>query len=329
MRPSPLPCLLLVAALLSAAASAQSLKPLAEVLEPATAQAPAVVVAVHDALISSELAALVKQVAVEVGERVERGALLVALDAADYRLALERALAQREAAAARLDLAVQRRARAEELGQGGFASADERLARATEEAQARAELRAAELAVAAARRDLARCEIRAPFDGIVRRRHAQLGSLVGPGSPLLELVADREVEVRAQVQAQDAASLDQARALRLQTASGEWPLELALVSSLVEPGARSREARLRFVGEPLPPGTEGRLLWQRPAGLLPADWVLRRKGQLGVFIAEQGRARFVPLPGAQEGRPVAVDLPASTLLVAVGRDALQDGDPLP
>ena len=37
-------------------------------------------------------------------------------------------------------------------------------------------------------------------------------------------------------------------------------------------------------------------------------------------------AVFTPLPGAQEGRPVAVELPNGTEVIVRGRDRLQDGD---
>jgi hypothetical protein len=61
-------------------------------------------------------------------------------------------------------------------------------------------------------------------------------------------------------------------------------------------------------------------------GLLPANLVIRRNGELGVFVHRAGKAVFKPLPGAQEGRPVAVELPSGTEVIVRGRDRLQDGD---
>jgi hypothetical protein len=34
------------------------------------------------------------------------------------------------------------------------------------------------------------------------------------------------------------------------------------------------------------------------------------------------------LPGAQEGRPAETELPPETEVIVVGRDRLQDGDPV-
>jgi hypothetical protein len=56
---------------------------------------------------------------------------------------------------------------------------------------------------------------------------------------------------------------------------------------------------------------------------------VRRPNGLGVFVQQgsgaQATARFVPLPGAQEGRASAVALPADTLLIVRGQAALQHG----
>jgi hypothetical protein len=53
---------------------------------------------------------------------------------------------------------------------------------------------------------------------------------------------------------------------------------------------------------------------------------MRRGGQLGVFVLETDRARFVALPGAEEGRPADSTLPGATLLIDEGRQRLRDGD---
>jgi hypothetical protein len=68
--------------------------------------------------------------------------------------------------------------------------------------------------------------------------------------------------------------------------------------------------------------------WRVGSGQLPASLLSRRDGRLGVFLAREGRAHFEPLPAAQEGRPVPVDLPPEALVIVQGQDRLQDGDEL-
>ncbi|MFZ5510088.1 MAG: efflux RND transporter periplasmic adaptor subunit [Pseudomonadota bacterium] len=46
---------------------------------------------------------------------------------------------------------------------------------------------------------------------------------------------------------------------------------------------------------------------------------------VGVFVIDGGRARFVPLPQAQEGRPAPAPLPPEAKIVIDGRHGLQDG----
>ena len=52
----------------------------------------------------------------------------------------------------------------------------------------------------------------------------------------------------------------------------------------------------------------------------------RRNGRLGIFLFDDGKARFVPLDAALEGQPAVVDLPAETLLIDQGRESLNEGD---
>ena len=73
-------------------------------------------------------------------------------------------------------------------------------------------------------------------------------------------------------------------------------------------------------------GRSGELIWKVEKGLLPSNLVARRDGVMGVFLHDSGNAVFTPLPGAQEGRPVVVDLPMNSEVIIRGRHRLQDGD---
>ena len=59
--------------------------------------------------------------------------------------------------------------------------------------------------------------------------------------------------------------------------------------------------------------------------MLPSNLISRRNGVLGVFVLDSDHARFAPLAGAQEGRPAEVHLPASSRIITMGRERLQDG----
>ena len=67
-------------------------------------------------------------------------------------------------------------------------------------------------------------------------------------------------------------------------------------------------------------------MWLVSHRSIPAEYLLRRNGRLGIFLFDDGKARFVPLDAALEGQPAVVDLPAETLLIDQGRESLNEGD---
>ena len=303
-------------------------KPLAEVAIYPEREASAQAVSLNESRIAAEIAGRIMAIPVRVGERVARGAVLARIECRDHEIARERASASVEAARARLALAEQQLARARELGVQGYFAREALAARETEvrvyradEDQARAQLATALLAVA-------KCTIRSPFPAVVRKRLGQVGELAAPGSPLVALSDLGSVVVSAQVQLGDAASLAEAGALRFVGDGGTRALALLRISPAIDPQARTVEARLRFKGEPAAAGASGALVWRDKRAYIPAEFVVRRMSQLGVFVEAQGVARFHPIAGAQEGRPALADLAPGTRLVVVGQLALRDGQPL-
>lgn len=290
--------------------------------------APAAVVGKNEARISAEVAATVVALPVDVGQRVRRGAVVARLDARDATLALERAEAALAQAQARHAQAQAQLERARALREKNFVSAEALTLRETERAAAAADVRAAVAQRDSARRVLEKHTLTAPFDAVVRARSGQVGELAAPGSALLTLVSDGEVELAAQLQPRDAALVAVAPAPTFESAGRRHELTLLRVSPTVNRGARSVEARFAFVAAAPPAGTEGRLLWRDPRPHLPAELLVRRDERLGIFVAEAGKARFHALPEAAEGRPAPVDLPGEARLVVQGRHALKDGMPL-
>lgn len=327
---------LLAAVLLSPACAALSSPvpitvragPLSELGELRPLRAPAEVVPANRSVLASELALPVAGVRADVGQRVDVGDVLVELDRRDPTLQLNQALAQRKAAAARLELARQRLARGRELAERQFTSADDLLALDAAAAAAEADLEIADSAVALARRTLDKTTLRAPFAGEVVHRHAQVGALAAPGSPLIELVQRSADEVEARIPQDLVGSLDASRPAQLVHASGRLPLRLLRLGESVDPASRSVVARFAFAEGSLPGGSSGVIEWTHGVPSVPAALVVQRDGQLGVFRVEQGTARFVALPHAIPGRSVSVALPADTLLVSEGQNRLQDGDPV-
>lgn len=317
--------LLLCLPALAAPPAGVSLRPLSALAVHPAREAPAQVVSLNQAKLSAELAARIVRIPVEPGQRIAQGTTVVELDCGDARIASERTQAALMSAEARLKLARQQLQRNTELAARNFISSDALDARKTEVDVVAADVKVSQAAHNSARRDVAKCTVRAPFPAIVEARLAQVGEWASPGTPLVQLWDTSRLQLAAQVQAADADTLDTATP-RFVSQGREIAVKRLRISPAVNPSARTREARYTFTGTPPAPGSHGVLRWQDPRAWLPADYLVRRGAALGVFVAVDGTARFVALPGAQEGRPaLASGLARDAQVVADGHFALQDG----
>jgi RND family efflux transporter MFP subunit len=131
------------------------------------------------------------------GGGFEKDEVLIRIEDVDYALAVTRAEAEVSRAARAL---ARERAEAdiaqrdwEELGDG---EASELALRQPQLAEARATLAAAQAALEDAKLDLARTEIRAPFDGRVAMKSADAGQFVNAGQSLGRIFSTNVIEVR-------------------------------------------------------------------------------------------------------------------------------------
>ncbi|QQS54163.1 MAG: efflux RND transporter periplasmic adaptor subunit [Candidatus Competibacteraceae bacterium] len=299
-----------------------------DVALPDRGTAPARVIAPNDSRIAAEVTAKVARVHAEVGGTVKTGQLLLELDAADYRLALAQADAQISAARARVALAEQRLRQALSLRKKQFVSDDAVLELQTGVQAVEADLDVAQTQRAVAARNVEKCRILAPFSGVVLERQAQVGAMATPGIILLRLVDLASPEIEAQIQATQADELPKAREIVFENQGTSYPARLLRLSPVVDTTARTRVARLAFTDRTAPTGSSGTLRWLASRVLLPPELLVKRDQTLGAFMVENGRARFLPTPAAQEGRPFAVALPPETPVVVRGQQGLTDGQPV-
>ncbi len=169
--------------------------------------------AVESAQISAQVPQPIRQVLVQAGEHVRTGQVLVILDDAAMRAALNRANAaeaavEKEWMAARTDasLAAGTLARYQELRQQNSVSPQEfdEVEKRSEAAQLHvqsvgAEREEAQAAVAEAETELGYTRLRAPFSGVITARLADPGTLASPGAPLLQIDRDGPLQLYTQV----------------------------------------------------------------------------------------------------------------------------------
>jgi HlyD family secretion protein len=262
--------------------------------------------------LSVDVAGLIWTLHVREGDRVARGAKLLTLDrrdAAALLAAAERERAALEAAVAewgvRRDDARRERDRLAELLKAASASQaelDQAQTRAdtmeTSLRAARARLDVHEAAVDRARLALEKCDLVAPFDGVVASRYVEVGEWATPGKVVFRLIDDARLYVRAELDEVDIAglklglparvTLDPYRDRRL---PGRVTRIAPVVSELEEQN-RTVEVEIEFSG-----GTEGIEL--RPG--LSAD--------VEIILRTEERVARIPAPALLEGDRVLVAAP--------------------
>ncbi|MEW6370679.1 MAG: efflux RND transporter periplasmic adaptor subunit [Pseudomonadota bacterium] len=147
----------------------------------------------------AEVSAVVLQVLKENGEPVKRGDLLVKLDETAIRDSLLSADAGVRAAEQALDQANRQLERLKTLRASGMTSAaafDEAEVRRN---SAQSELSAARSRAATARQQIARTQVRAPFDGIVSDRKVSAGDTATIGKELVKVIDPNSMRFEGRV----------------------------------------------------------------------------------------------------------------------------------
>jgi RND family efflux transporter MFP subunit len=303
-----------------------------------------VVMARMTAQLTARIAAELREIKVEPGDRVRKGEILAVLD--DRDLAAERARAQasvtaaqsgavsaeaeRQSAEARVVLARTTQKRMEQLREKNSATPQE-LDRTTAElemaeagaraagarlAEASASVSAAQAAGRAAEVAASFSSIAAPFDGLVTNRLLEPGNMASPGVPILTIETTDGFRLEVQVDAARAGSvkIGDTAAIELEdhgvadTIAGR----VVEVARAIDPAAHAFVVKIQLpAGVAVRSGVFARARFQsgmRKALAVPASAIVRR-GQLSlVFIVDTGRhARMRAVTaGAQSGDSVEV-----------------------
>lgn len=243
------------------------------------------VVARERATLVSRVPGTVVELPLREGERFARGALLVRLDDAALRSALDAAEAGARAAEAD-------RARLEGLLKRGAATPRE-----AEEGSSRAA--AARAGRDAARQALGYAVVSAPFGGVVAARRVDVGDGVNPGAPLLEIEGAGGYELKAEVDASLAPALRVGATLPVRVDGQARMLDARVrsVSPAGDPATHRFAVRADLPAVAgLQSGQFARLVLAAEAGeprlTLPDAALVRRGGLTGVYVLAEGRARL-------------------------------------
>ncbi len=236
-------------------------------------------------------------VSVDVGDTVRRGQRLAVLDTSvlvPQVARLEAALVQARADA---DLARADWNRAQGVEASGALSKEVIEQRRSKLATTTAQVAVAEAQLREMRARLARTEVRAPLDGIVLTRNAEVGQIVSGGSePLFRLAQDGAVELRGKVAEQDLPHLAVGQAATVRITGLDQPFKgtVRLLGATIDPASRLGEVRIALEPDPnLRPGAFARgevLVSDAVRAVVPQTAVLAdRKGTYVYTVGPDGK----------------------------------------
>jgi RND family efflux transporter MFP subunit len=292
------------------------------------------VVAWQELVLGAEVAGLrVAEVAVEEGDAVRQGQLLVRLEDAVPAAQLARAEAGLAEAAAALENARAELSRAVELSrtQNTPRQVLEQRQSATRQAEAR-------LASARASRDESRARLEqtrllAPFNGVVLKRAVLPGAVTSIGQEMVRLLRDGRMELDARVPELDLAGVAPGQAVTVRHGGREITATVRAIAPQV-----AADTRLGTVHVALPPASGMRPgMFARaeirteatPRIVLPQEAVVFRDGSAGAFVldGEQVRLRRLVTGARQDGSVEVLEgLAAGEQVVRGGAGFLADGD---
>ena len=274
------------------------------------------VLSLNHADISAETSGRIVEIKVRVGDQLAEGDVLILFDCSDADLALA-------SASASLSLANSEWQRLRTLKKGQNVS--EQLYK-----QSRSSYDLARIGVKQAELQVSRCQLRAPFAGVVTERYAQLGTMANPGMPMVKLLDTVALEGAAALTSSQIESIRNASD-RVFIADGvSYPIQVRVVQPFRDQASGQQMVRFEFVDNAPIAGSSGELVWRDANPHLPTDYVVMREQSLGYFIVADQTARFVVLPKAVLGHPTPIQSDDAALaaeqVITDGRYRVADGD---
>ena len=188
--------------------------------------------------------------------------------------------------------------------------------------------------------NLHNAEIKAPYAGIISRKHTEVGAYVGVGAPVVTIIDHQSMEIEADIPAPRTAGLSP-NTIVSAVLENRIPVKAAVRAIIPEENPRTRTRAVRFtpnfgaLNSTLASNQSITLLI--PTGSARAvvtvhkDALLTKKGKRVVFLAKNGKAliRHVSLGEAIGSRfSVIRGLEPGDMVVIRGNERLRPGTPI-
>jgi RND family efflux transporter MFP subunit len=298
--------------------------------------------AVHQATVSAQTSGRIAEVAYDVDDFVEAGSVLIRFTDVEQGIALRQAEAQLVEARARLTEAEEDYRRAQNLRERDLGSQRDLDSALASRKSARARVTAAESAVEAARQQLAYTVVKAPYAGIVTKRHVEVGESVSPGQPLMSGLSLERLRVATDLPQSVASEVRKNPVAALITAEGRVEAADITLFPIADPVTNTFRVRLD-----LPEGQFGLYpgmfvkaafrIGQAERLLVPTPSILYRSEVTAVYVVSPNGVRLRQvragqsfgerteiLAGLAAGETVALDPVRAGILAKTKRESGSD-----
>ena len=247
------------------------------------------------ATVAAQVGGQVTEIAQDEGSSVETGQVVLAIDPERRSLELANQRAQSAQANAQLEEARRDLGRVEKLRKRNAVSQAQLDEAKTHLRLARARVEAARAQFGLAQRAVEDSTVKAPFGGLIGRRHINAGEFVTTGQPLFELVALDPIEVEFFLSESDLNRVRVGLPVEVQVSpfpEERFKGEVTVVSPTIDPATRTlrvkadlenRDGRLR-------PGLFARadlgVAQRSGVAMVPEDAVLQRADGAVLFVME-------------------------------------------
>ena len=281
-----------------------------------TTSAEAVVEAVRQSTVSAQVSGRIVDIRFDVGDRVEKGAVILRIDERAASQAVAASEAQVREAEANLVNARASYERARQLLAQKFVSQAAVDKAEADFKAAESRMKATLAGAGAAATEKSFTTIVAPYSGVVSARHVQLGEMAAPGKPLFTGFDPTGLRVVATVPSAQVPAIQSGAKARIEVPSlGRWvEVKSITVVPSADPRTHTTQVRLDLPADAkgLLPGVFARAYFvtgRAPRLMVAREAVLRRSEVTAVYVVDaqgQARLRQVRLGTASDEKSVEV-----------------------
>jgi RND family efflux transporter MFP subunit len=171
-------------------------------------------------------------------------------------------------------------------------------------AETQAQLAQAEAQLKRAERDVTDAEIRAPFPGVVSATHTEVGAWLSVGNPVVTIINDTSLDIEADIPTGRLAGLTEGSRVGIRL-DGGLSATAVLRAIIPDENPRTRTRPVRFtpnlsdIGKSLADNQSVTVLIPvgeaRTAVTVSKDAIIERNGQMSVFVVRDGAAAPTPV----------------------------------